>query len=474
MQVSVEVRDRRNDDRPRLTLGPVGVPSPLVHEAHIGAGVHVRLDLLAPDRWTALSVDDLDDASAPLLAALIGEPAVRGLQGRSTGTASLDVKLVAAGPWMRVAAVDALDRWLHLPLDQALVDAERGVARAQAAATLPTDNPAVPLVIGDALQLARRGSAGLVKHLRRCGPMPARLRAAMADLVGGYADLAGRVNGPDRDLAAVQDAWQAHLAGTATAETPSAPVVGRHSSLRSRGCPSDESSMIDPRRVMARVLGLSADPSAGEVRLSRDPAADAVLVEVPAFCDLDQGSGRRMLVRLIDRRSSDQLGHGLLVIAPGRPSRRGGRRYFRCTVPLPGLDVVDLQADVYDSLNAPPPAAGDVDPHLRDARRASVFLGEWRRLVALAHTTTVTAGLGDRVRDLARRLGGAPGSPAFGGGPTATDLLQMVDADDIATAGRLRAAGETVVGIGSLRSAGGMGHLLVAELVSALEETLGR
>ena len=51
------------------------------------------------------------------------------------------IDLRAAEPWLRVAAVDVLDRWLHLPLNQALVDAERGVARAYAARTLERAGP---------------------------------------------------------------------------------------------------------------------------------------------------------------------------------------------------------------------------------------------------------------------------------------------------------------------------------------------
>ena len=127
MQVLVGVHDPSGVDAPALTLDATGPASPLVHEAHVGAGVHVSVDLLAPQRFTGVSVEKLDDTSVPLVAALIGERALRALLGTDDST-RLTVEPSAGTPWLRVATVDALDRWLHLPLDQSLVDAERGVS----------------------------------------------------------------------------------------------------------------------------------------------------------------------------------------------------------------------------------------------------------------------------------------------------------------------------------------------------------
>lgn len=96
------------------------VPVDLVTEAEL-------LALLAPHRWLSLSVEEVDDTSAPLLAALIGERAMRTLR-RTGDIPGLAVDVSGCAPWLRVAVVDALDRWLHLPLDQSLVDAERVAA----------------------------------------------------------------------------------------------------------------------------------------------------------------------------------------------------------------------------------------------------------------------------------------------------------------------------------------------------------
>jgi hypothetical protein len=59
--------------------------------------------------------------------------------------------------------IDALGRWLHLPLDQSLVDAERAISRLRAAATLPPDSAGRRLVVADALRLARNASTGVVR-----------------------------------------------------------------------------------------------------------------------------------------------------------------------------------------------------------------------------------------------------------------------------------------------------------------------
>src|SRR5689334_587383 len=89
----------------------------LSHETVLAPGLHLDVDLMAIDRWrTAVG------SSAALT---------------------------------RLAVVEALDRWLPFPLDQALVDAERGVARGRAVRALP-DPSDRQAVLGDALQLARQ------------------------------------------------------------------------------------------------------------------------------------------------------------------------------------------------------------------------------------------------------------------------------------------------------------------------------
>src|SRR3712207_8536733 len=63
--------------------------------------------------------------------------------------------------WLRVAVIHALDRWLHMPLEQALVHAELGVAMMRAALDVPHDVELGKSVIDEALGWARRGSKGV-------------------------------------------------------------------------------------------------------------------------------------------------------------------------------------------------------------------------------------------------------------------------------------------------------------------------
>lgn len=472
MQVSVGVRDRPEDDTRALTLHALRPASQLLHQAHIGAGVYVGIDLLAPHRWLEVSVEEVDDTSAPLLAALVGDRALRTLR-RGGDTPGLAVDVSRCAPWLRVAAIDALDRWLHLPLDQSFVDAERAVSRLLAAASLPAESAARRLVIADALRLGRNASAGVVRHLRRLtrsgAPIHERLCSALDHLAEGYAELAAQVRGPDRELAAVQQAWRA-LRNQRVTGSPAVPHTPRIARRPRRGRAAT-ASPIDPRLVPARLLGVSADPGSAELYLSRDPAADgAVRIEVPAFAggDVDENLARRLLVRVVDRQTSDPLAHGMLTMVPGR--RSAARRRFQATVPLAGRALTDVRADVYDVLNGAPPARYDAGAPLREARCATAFLGEWRRLVALARLSTDGVVLGDRLRELAehvRRAADDADAPPFPGCPPAERILDMLGPDGDPTE-RLQAAGSDVEnGNDLLRFASGAGRLLVAEVASA-------
>src|SRR5690606_24482845 len=141
-----------------LVPQPAGGPRTLTHDTHLGSGVHVSVDLMSPDRWHAVTVPGATAAESPLVEALVGEGATSG-----------------AAPWLRIAVVGALDRWLQAPLEQSLVDAERGVSRGCAARTLPPGQ-ARALLVGDALRLARRASHGFAAFLRglarRSDPVP--------------------------------------------------------------------------------------------------------------------------------------------------------------------------------------------------------------------------------------------------------------------------------------------------------------
>jgi hypothetical protein len=155
---------------------PNAASGPLVHGTHLVAGVHVDVDLTAPCRWNGVSYPASDAGTAPLLHALIGGDVPGGIPTRGL-THRPPIRLPAtaappsAAPWLRVAVVDALDRWLQVPLVQALVDAERGVARGRAARTL-APGPARAVLTGDAVRLARRASRDFAGFLRRSARYP--------------------------------------------------------------------------------------------------------------------------------------------------------------------------------------------------------------------------------------------------------------------------------------------------------------
>ncbi len=403
--------------------GPAG--SALAHETHLGGGVRVVVDLLRPGRWRTVSAPAADPDSVPLVRALAG--VADELRGPV-----LDVAGDPAGarPWLRVAVVDALDRWLQAPVSQALVDAERAVSRLRAARTLPGGALRSALV-GEALQRARGASRGVALSLRELGArspaMPELLASAVQSLVDGYEELAAEVGGPDRELAAVGEAWRRRLRPVGGARRRAASA---HRRPEPAGTPP--SSMIDPRLLRARILRLAADPARPEIVLEVDGAA--VHVRVPAFGGVvDPTLRTRLAVRLVDRRTTEPTAHALLTGTVDGP-------YFEATLPLGGLAPTEVRADVFDALGDDlPPVPTDADPALQDARRAVVYLGEWRRLVGLARLPGAPGEPARRLRDLAARVRPAgAGLPAFRGGPTGVELDALAAMGDADLAERLR------------------------------------
>lgn len=417
---------------PRCTAGP----SPLTHRSRLGTDIQVDVDVLAAHRWSAAAH------------ALPTDPD-------------------AAAPWLRSALVDALDRWLHVALDQSLVDAERGVSRARAARTLP-DAEARAELVGDALRLARRASRGLVAYLRqlpqRPSPVPESLFTALTHLVDGYAELAGDVARPDRELSAVLDGWR---------RLPSrVGQAGRQPSARAAPSLPQEhfrtrlANMIDPRQVRARLLALSPEPSLAEVTLSEAPGDPAsVLVRVPAFGQaVDPEACDRLMARLVDRRTARVKGHALATLTTGRA---GEAPCFEATVPLFGLDITDVRADLFDLPSGIPPVNVDTDSGLLEARRAVVFLAEWRQLVGLAQLSSAVAAPARRLRDLTARLRAgrlwADDEAIYGGGPSMAVLEALAALDDEHLLRKLR----NTEGSDPFAITRGTAGLLVAELAAA-------
>jgi hypothetical protein len=433
-----------------LIAEPAAGPPVLAHPVHLGAGVHIVADPVRPSRWRELSVPAFDGLSAPIVEALVGPAAVDGIR---RGAVSVRVTAAGADPWLRIAAVDALDRWLHLPLEQALVDAERAVCAGCAARGLP-DGRARTLVLGQALQRARDASDGVVQFLNELTAqqtrLPRALRAGLHHLVKGYAELRGEVSGPDRRLSAVGPAWL-RLRHRLAARRPAAPCPARgHGDPAAAVADPATTSMIDPRQLPARILGLAADPRHAEISMSGAAGRDVVLVRVPSFAGLARRRVPSLLaVRVVDRHDGGAHAHAPLTSGAGA---------WEATLPLCGLDASRVRVDVFDALSELPPAGTDADDGLQQARRATALVGGWRRLAALAQLTGEADAAG--LRDLAHRLGPRD-EPVFAGGPAPAELDALADRPD-----ELRKRLDGRLSGGRLPQVGGVARLLVAELAA--------
>lgn len=426
MPVAVSRRQSTRHAQQVQIVFPVKDAAPtLMHDCTLGAGIRARVNAANPGQWHAIWVDALNDDTRPLLAALIGPAAVQQLDsqpGPSDGPGTMlewfdfdwaDGPLERSRePWLRVAAVDVLDRCLQLPLNQALIDAERGVARLHAASTLERGQ-ARNDVLADALGLARAASWALVDYLRRLArnphPVPESLRKVLADLVDGYHALADELSEPDEQLRSVVKAGRDVLdrlhagVGKGRSRTLRAARLAPVAALVPP-CAADVISLIDPRQIPARVLRLSMKPAAGEVhmRAARVNGGDAVVIEVPAYepggGDLRGGnSSEQLLVRLIDTETGADVDGAVLTL------ERGVRQLapiFRAVVPMPAVGPYRLRADIYDGTSDEPPVPCDTHPDLLSSRRTAAMLASWRRLVAAVRLDELQVDINAKLRAL--------------------------------------------------------------------------
>lgn len=388
-----------------VLLGPAGPdPSSLEHEQHLGAGVHLAVSLAQPIRWSRLSLTSWSESAGTLVAAVVGPQAAAQLRDsadlpqvdRDQLDQHLDIHAPPAAPWVRVAVIHALDRWLHAPLAQALLQAELGVAMLRAAWSLPSETEIREAMVDEALGWARRAADGVTGFLtgldtvRR--PLPPPLHGSIRSLVEGYADLRAQVSGPDAELTAVLTAAKA-LAG----RTESG--ADQHRSVR-RGIgltPGVEAprpsarvvSMIDPRHVRARVLGLGERLRAGEISLARAQANGkaAVRVRVPAFeSPVDSEIAERLMARLVNRRSGHAVSFAPLVMR-SEPGTRSRPPFFECTMPL-FAPLEELRADVYDALFHAQLGDSDTEADVLRVRRAVLALRRHRSRAAQGQLVT--------------------------------------------------------------------------------------
>ena len=409
------------EQRAILELPEGGSPFCLSQMLPLTAGMSVRVDPAKPAIWQAVSIAPVGDGCAPPGRRPGGRrpgPEVFDSAVRGGGSAVLHPTsrpdLGSSWRWHRMAAVDALDRWLQLPLNPSLITAERGLARAQTALIL-ADGPLRSELLHDALGLARGACYGLESYFQRLtGPVPEGLAAGLRRMVEGYRTLAGLAPEPE-DLQTVVRVGRKALDAAARNARRMAPAAHDPESRRG-GQGTSVASLIDPRQVPARVLELSNDPAMGEV-LARPALVNGIPVldvEVPAFGALAEpvpiGNIRdRLLARFVDRLTGEVHAQLALTIdtRPGSGEGPDKCEVFHARLPLGDLDPAGLRVDVVDADIDLPPIRSDFDPQLLSLRRAMVFLREWRSLVASVRLGTVTQDDAvQRARSLSRRSRG--------------------------------------------------------------------
>ncbi|MFK4084001.1 hypothetical protein ACI2LF_07830 [Kribbella sp. NPDC020789] len=427
------------DHRPEIRLVD-GQRADLTCTTQLGAGVSVEVDLADPGRWRCVTVERWDTADRNLLEAVVGQESLRHLgdlraglaaSGRSQLQAEVPVGAAQSGPWRRLAVIDALDWWLQIPLDQALLDAERAVVRARAARTLRSKALREHRT-GQALVLARRSADELSTYLTElassASSVPRALFSGLSRVVNGYAGLAGQViGGPDERLDAVAEAWSRLKLAV--------PVVGvlkrPEPSIGGRLVPDTTtlSSTVDPRQLRARVVG--TDLQAREVRLVQSREGSTVRVLVPAFGSrVPAALADQLMVRLVDKRSGTAHEALRLKLRAGRDAERLGMRspVFTQDIPLRGASVDDVRADVFDPIHETAPALTD---ELVRRRRAQFVLAEWRRAMVEIRLSRQAKTRNGRLARLTGVLSEAvpnADEPVFLGGPTRTEITRYVEA----------------------------------------------
>jgi hypothetical protein len=416
----------------------------LAHRSRLAAGVYLDVELAGPCCWHAL-VFRSAETSRPVVDWILGSRTVDAADATSTGTASIDLWDVVPG--LRVAVVDALDRWLQLPLDQPLVDAERAVSRWRMVERMPA-GPARGGVVGDALTLARQASQGLAAYLhnRAEDVVVPDLQTALEALVDGYEELAGEVEEPDAELTAV---LQARARFSERMARRSQPRTRTRSPVAATPAPATplvgpRRSVIDPRQSPARTFTLSADPAVAEVTVAAAEEPGALTVRAPAFsAGITSDLLARLMVRLVDRSSGAQVSHAVLTTTSRSP-RPDGPAILEASVPLLGFDPASVRADLFDILAVGAPTTDDDDAALHSVRRAVNLLGEWRRVLGLTRMTVRPGDSLTALRRSVRRLQDTvrdadPHVPICAGAPTPDELGSLASSGDEELLSRLSA-----------------------------------
>ncbi len=429
---------------PEVHLGN-GPRADLIKTMQLGTGIGVEIDLANPDGWRSVTVHGWDQADRNLLDAVVGRESNRQLaklrdslacSGDPHLKADVAAEAAQSGPWRRLAVIDALDWWLQVPLDQALLDAERAIVRARAARTLRSRSLRDHRT-GQALVLARRSAGELSTYLTglasSASSLPRALFSGLSRVANGYADLARQVDGRDEPLEAVAEAWSRLRLGVPVGILK---LSDRSATYQLSGAPlldsTTLSSSVDPRQVRARIV--DTDPQVGEIRMVESPGGSAVRVLVPAFgARVPSVLADRLMVRLVDKRSGAAHEALRLKLKTGQDAERLGMTtpVFTQVVPLRGAPVEDVRADVFDSDYEVSPAQTDSDGDLLRQRRAQYVLGEWRRSMVEIRLSREPKARNRRLARLVGVLGESvpdADEPVFFGGPTRSQIARYLEA----------------------------------------------
>lgn len=343
----------------------------------LACGIEAIVDPRTPnDRQAVSGLRQL-----PVLVALLANPDRLDYQ-RSGVTEQVGRQL------LRVAVADALDRWLQVPVNCALMQTERAVLRAETA-TLLAGGPLRSALLDDAVALIRAVQSQLEQFLMELAlPMPSILRRGIRRLLQGVRNLADQ--GPDADdLRAVAKLGERVVLSRRQAGSAR---LGPGAWIESHYVGEPAGGLLDPRLVPARVVRFSDDPTLGEIRLTRVDVegAPTLRVEVPAVGShgtcADTASRDRLYARFLDVSSGPPAVHARLLLTygpvlglqPGEP----GRYAFTANLPVEDrMTASDFRVEVVDAA-FDRPSVDDKSRELIALRRAAVFLRQWRLLAS--------------------------------------------------------------------------------------------
>jgi hypothetical protein len=373
-------------------------------------GIEAPVGPLAPRRRHAVHGRRDDNGTTAFLSALIGP-------GRPSSRPAEKINR----RWLRIAVVDALDRWLQLPVNGALIQTERAVARTKAAVLLGA-GPVRAGLLDDAVSLARAAQPQLEGFLEQLAlPVPATLRRRIRRLVDGVMVLATSVPDAD-DLCVVAKAGERalHARGDARSVRLRSGAWLEPCSVGDRG-----GDLLDPRLVPARVLRFSDDPALGEVRRTRAMIGGVAVLEVEVDAigphgGCDDSARDRLYARFVTTAAGSPRIHArvLLTYGPARDQRQGEPTRYVFTARLPleeGVNPDHLSIEIVDAaIDRAPAAPRSVE--LIEFRRAVILLrhrrllASCRRLGVLAEAERLRAGCrvsGDQTT-MVEELDGAP------------------------------------------------------------------